>query len=215
MDISAVVRLAKRVHDSEGVNLGASSTREQRNAFWLRAIGIVHHGHPVYNGTPDPRWVCKSAGGGRPQSDDVTVNTATGTMYDCIPGAGADGYSFNEHPHGEPFPAGQELITPPVPAGGGGVPGPVDPPPVDPPSPGPDVAAALNAIRADLVALWATVDSMRLQGEATLHEAQQAAIRASEIKTMIQNLPAWKPFPVYTGRVPTFGGNVTLTPKEP
>jgi hypothetical protein len=215
MDISAVVRLAKRVHDAEGVNLGASSTRDQRNAFWLRAIGVVHHGHPAYNGTPDPRWVCKSAGSGRPQSDDVTVDTSTGTMYDCIPSAGADNYRFNESPHGEPFPAGQELITPPVPSGGGSTSTPVPVPTPTPPPSSQPVLEAMAALSRQLSQLDARLGLVESAAATAAFEATNAAGRASEIKTQIENLPAWKPFPVYTGRVPTFGGSVTLTPREP
>lgn len=104
MDIAAVVRLMKRVHDEEGWNLGSASTRDQRNYFLERACGIVHWGHPVYNLTPDPKWHCKDPdgpNGGRPPSDDVVVSMPDRTMYDCIPGCGADGYYFNERAGGE------------------------------------------------------------------------------------------------------------------
>jgi hypothetical protein len=109
MNIHDVVTLAQRIHDAEGVNIGAASTRDSRNAFWARVIGCAHHGHPVYNRTPDPQWHLKRAAG-RPQSDDVAVSMPSRQFWDCIPGAGADHYRFE---------AGHPEILPPVPDGGG------------------------------------------------------------------------------------------------
>jgi hypothetical protein len=133
MEIDDIVALAERVHDAEGINLGASSTREYRNAFWARVIGIVHHGHREYNRAPDPRWHIKSAGGGRPQSDDVVVLMPSREYWDCIPSAGADGYSFRATYHGA-LEAGQDVYAPPVPSGPAPVPVPPSPP-VEPPAP--------------------------------------------------------------------------------
>lgn len=118
MSIDDVIAIVRRVHDAERVNLGAGSTRDSRNAFWARAIGIVHHGHPVYNPTPDPQWCIKDGGNGRPQSDDVVVSMPSRQFWDCIGGSGADGYSFRAAGP-EILPPEQNVYAPPVPAGSG------------------------------------------------------------------------------------------------
>lgn len=116
MTIDEVVALARTVHDAEGWNLGAGSTRETRNQFWARAIGIVHHGHPTYNPHPDRQWHIKDGGNGRPQSDDVVVQMPSRYYWDCIPSAGANGYSFHASFDGV-LPADQNVYAPPVPEG--------------------------------------------------------------------------------------------------
>jgi hypothetical protein len=121
MTAEQIATLAKRVHDEERWNLGASSTRDTRNQYWARVVGIVHHGHPRYNDSPDPRWHLKSAGNGRPQSDDVAVLMPSRQYWDFIGGVGADGYTFRAGAHPEPLEASQPVFPPPVPAGGGGV----------------------------------------------------------------------------------------------
>jgi hypothetical protein len=121
MTAEQIAALAKRVHDEERWNLGASSTRDTRNQYWARVVGIVHHGHPRYNDSPDPRWHLKSAGNGRPQSDDVAVLMPSRQYWDFIGGVGADGYTFRAGAHPEPLEASQSVFPPPVPAGGGGV----------------------------------------------------------------------------------------------
>lgn len=124
MTINQLVELAKRVHDAEGWQLGARSTRETRNAFNERVIGIAHWGHPKFNPTPDPQWHCKDpdgpAPGGRPPSDDVAVSMPSRNFWDFIPGAGADGYRFEAHAEG-PLPMEQFVFVPAKPAGWGGV----------------------------------------------------------------------------------------------
>lgn len=117
-----VAQIAKTVHDAEGWKLGSASTRETRNEFWARVMGIVHWGHPVYNPTPDPSWCLKDGGGGRPQTDDVATQCASRLFWDCIGGVGADGYerNFNCNGHGnERLPAVQNVYPPSKPAGGG------------------------------------------------------------------------------------------------
>jgi hypothetical protein len=114
MDIHGVMSIMKRVHDEEGWNLGTNSTRDQRNYFLERVCGIVHWGHPTYNSTPDAQWHCKDADGphgGRPPSDDVVVSMPSRTMYDCIPGCGADGYRFAPS-NGEFLEAAQYVFVP-------------------------------------------------------------------------------------------------------
>jgi hypothetical protein len=117
MDIHGVIGIMKRVHDKEGWNLGSASTREQRNYFLERVCGIVHWGHAEYNPAPDPQWHCKDAdgpAGGRPPSDDVVVSMPSRTMYDCIPGCGADGYRFSPS-HGELLDTAQYVFVPVMP----------------------------------------------------------------------------------------------------
>jgi len=121
MTIHELVDIAKRVHDAEGVNIGSSSTREYRNRFWARVVGIAYHGHPVYNATPDKQWHLKDGGNGRPQSDDVAVSMPSRHFWDCIPNAGADGYRFEASGDHGPLPPEQNVYPPPVSDGGGGV----------------------------------------------------------------------------------------------
>ena len=129
MTIHDLVRLAEAVHNREGYNLGSSSTREYRNAFWARVLGCVHHGHPIYNPAPDPRWHLKREPGG-PQSDDVAAFLPSRDAWDCIPGAGADGYRFEADYLGVLQPQ-QVTYVPPIPADTG-VPDPELPPPTGP-----------------------------------------------------------------------------------
>lgn len=216
-----IAEIAKTVHDAERWNLGASSTRETRNDFWARVIGIVHWGHPVYNPTPDPSWCLKDGGGGRPQTDDVATKCATREFWDCIGGVGANGYenNFRCNGHGsDRLPAVQNVYPPPKPAGGGVSSGgggtPLPAPPV--PAPVPDLTPVLNLLKA-IEARLAALESKGATWDAAAFEALNAASRASEIKTLIQNLPTSKPLPCITGRVPrAFGGSteVTFCPKE-
>ncbi len=117
MDIEQIVELAQRVHDRERMNFGAGSSRDRRNEQWERIIGLVHHGSIEYGVAPDPRWHIKSAGNGRPQSDDVVVLMPSRDFWDCIPGAGADGYSFRANYDGI-LPAEQHVYAPRVPKEG-------------------------------------------------------------------------------------------------
>jgi hypothetical protein len=129
MTIHDLVRLAEAVHNREGYDLGSGSTREYRNAFWARVIGCAHHGHPIYNPAPDPRWHLKKAGPSSPQSDDVAAMLPSREAWDCIPGAGADGYYFEADYLGV-LPAVQVIYVPPIPSGSAPV-----PPTPEPPSP--------------------------------------------------------------------------------
>ena len=142
MTIDELVEMAEWVHDDEGYDLGASSTRDERNAFWSRVVGCAYHGHPVYNPIPDPQWHLKDGGGGRPQSDDVAVSQPSREAWDCLTGSGSDHYRFEAVAIGV-LPADQHVYAP-------------DPPEQDapglealPPYPG---DAAFDAIG---VTLWA------------------------------------------------------------
>lgn len=117
LSIAQVVSIAQKVHDAEGWHLGTGSSREQRNRFWDRAVGIVHFGHPIYNLTADPRWHIKDAGGGRPPSDDVVVLMPSREFWDCIPGAGLNGYGFRASFDGI-LPGEQNVYPPSKPAQG-------------------------------------------------------------------------------------------------
>lgn len=109
--IDRVVELIKRIHDAEGVNLGAASSREARNAFFERAIGLIHFGSSKYGIGADPRWCVKDGGNGRPMSDDVVALCATREAWDTIPGAGAEGYRFHADALGV-LPAVQNVYPP-------------------------------------------------------------------------------------------------------
>lgn len=114
-----IADITRRVHDAEGMDWGATSSREQRNRDWARIAGIVHHGHPLYNPTPDPRWHIKDAGGGRPQSDDVLAFKDTRMIIDFIGGTGANGYTIRAGHWEGPIGPEQNIYAPPVPSGGG------------------------------------------------------------------------------------------------
>ena len=111
MTIEELVEMAAWIHDDEGYDLGASSTRDERNLFWSRTIGCAYWGHPVYNPIPDPQWHLQDGGGGRPQSDDVAVSQPTREAYDCITGSGADHYRFEAVAIGV-LPADQHVYPP-------------------------------------------------------------------------------------------------------
>lgn len=116
MDPSVLRPILEKTWDVMGQPaLGASSTREGRNRFFLAFCAVMHHGHPDLNPQGDPRWVAKSAGNGRPQSDDMIAFLEGGRMrgWDLIIGAGADGFRFIDATgHGEDI-TGQEPIVPP------------------------------------------------------------------------------------------------------
>lgn len=127
MTIDDLVDMAERIHDAENWDLGGSSTRDTRNAFWARVIGCAYHGHATYNATPDRQWHLKKASADRPQTDDVATSLPTRNHWDCIPGAGADGYRFEATFHG-PLPTDQIVYAPPKPDGAGPTPEPPQPP---------------------------------------------------------------------------------------
>lgn len=117
MTIFELVSMAERIHDEEQWFLGTASTREDRNRFWARVIGCAHHGHPVFNPTPDRQWYLKRADLGRPQTDDVATSMPSRQYWDCITSAGADGYVFAAAEHHERLPMDQMVYAPPVPSG--------------------------------------------------------------------------------------------------
>lgn len=113
MRIDDVIEIAKRI-DGKAESFKANSTRESRNARWAFIIGCVHHGHSIYNPNPDPSWFLKSAGGGRPQSDDVAVHMPDRNFWDCVTFSGTDNAIFQATPEGI-LPSEQIIITPPRP----------------------------------------------------------------------------------------------------
>ena len=134
MTIHALVAMAETIHDAEGHDLGSNSTRDSRNAYWARVIGCAYWGHPRYNDTPDTQWHLKKASETSPQSDDVATSLPSRQAWDCIPGAGSDGYRFDAEPLGV-LPPQQVVYAPPRPSGS--TPAPQQPqPPVYPPYPG-------------------------------------------------------------------------------
>ena len=201
VSIDDVPRIAQAIHDAEGINIGAGSTRDYRNAFWARVVGAIVWGLPPYNTKPDASWCLKDGGSGRPQSDDVIVKCASREFWDCIPGSGANGYRFSCSKDAHPLPMEQNVYAPPKPAGGGttgdggGTPLPA------PPSLAP-VLDLLKSLHAKVDALSARVAAVEAKGtaiDAAAFEALNAASRASDIKTLIQNLPASQPVPCLKG----------------
>ena len=123
MIISELTAMAERIHDAEGWDLGAASSRETRNAFWERVVGCAYWGHPAYNASPDKQWHCKDPdgpSGGRPASDDVAVSLPSRQAWDCIPGAGGAGYRFEADAVPFILPLDQFVFVPSKPAGWGG-----------------------------------------------------------------------------------------------
>jgi hypothetical protein len=185
MNIDELVAMAKRIHDAEGYNLGASSTRDYRNQFWARVIGCAHHGHPVYNPTPDPQWHLKNGGGGRPQTDDVATSMPSRAYWDCIANVGADNYRFTASGHAEPLPSNQEVYGPPVPEGHtGSNPGPVEPPPPPPPT------GTCRFQPADPSAVMAAVDGLTDEAQGQRQAVAVAIDEARQTKAELANLVA-------------------------
>jgi hypothetical protein len=115
ISISEAASIIKAVHDGEGWNLGSSSSREHRIAFFLRAAGMVHFGDSRFNrGGPDSNWCVKDAGGGRPISDDVLVRCNSRDSWDLITGAGGNGYAWHTDYIGI-LPSNQNVYPPPRP----------------------------------------------------------------------------------------------------
>lgn len=108
------LQIIRRVHDSEGWNLGSGSSRGSRVDFFFRAVAAIHYGHSRYNPAgPDPNWCVKDAGGGRPPSDDVMVRCDSREAWDTIGGAGANGYRFHLDHIGR-LPGNQNVYAPPA-----------------------------------------------------------------------------------------------------
>jgi hypothetical protein len=102
------------VHNELGYNLGSRSSRESRIDFLWTAVAVIHFGHPRFNPAGgDPGWCVKSAGGGRPPSDDVLVRCDTRDAWDLVVSAGADGYSFHQEYLGR-LGGEQEVYAPPI-----------------------------------------------------------------------------------------------------
>ncbi|MGE0814956.1 MAG: hypothetical protein AB7O28_11780 [Vicinamibacterales bacterium] len=131
MDPTVLRPILERTHQALGrPNIGGGSTREQRNQFFLSFVAVMHYGHPVLNPGPgDPRWVAKSAGGGRPQSDDMIAfqDGASLRGWDLILGSGADGFRFIDASGPGEDITGQEPIVPPRSALPPAGPGPITP----------------------------------------------------------------------------------------
>jgi hypothetical protein len=108
------VAIIRFVYQDNRYNVGSASTRDQRNAYLERAVAGLHYGHSRYNPQgPDAKWCIKSAGAGRPQSDDVIARCDTREAWDLIAGIGADGYSWSPHYIGV-LPAEQAVYAPSV-----------------------------------------------------------------------------------------------------
>jgi hypothetical protein len=216
-NINDFIVLAKRIHDAEGMDFGSRSTRDSRNRQWARIVGIAHHGHPVYNPTPDPRWHLKNGGGGRPQSDDVVVLLPSRAFWDCIGNAGLDIYEFKAGGHPGPLPPEQEVYPPPVPDGSAPTPQPQPGPGPQPaPAPAPvacNCKADLERVTSALVALTNTVASQAsvIAGlNERLDEEWAARVWTGTDPERVPPAPPAPEFPAYQGSV--LGARITLRP---
>lgn len=148
---------------------------------------------------------------------DPTRGSAPVTVLDVIGGAGGPNPAPQWGPVG---PSPRAAWVKPVPVGGtssGGSGTPLPAPPSPPPAP--DLSAItkrLDALLEATAVLKAKIDAIEASSAAAAHESQQAAVRASDIKTQIANLP--KPtgssgtFPPYKGSF--FGRTLRLVPEE-
>jgi len=111
--IEEVLSLIVGYHDGIGANLGSSSSREGRNAFFASAVANIYYGHVRWNPKgPDNSWCIKDGGAGRPQSDDVVVQCQSRDAWDTIGGVGANGYRFHLDYIGR-LPSEQNVYPPP------------------------------------------------------------------------------------------------------
>lgn len=151
---------------------------------------------------------------------DPTRGNAPVTVIDVIGGAGGPNPTVTWSAVG-PAPLAAWVKPEPVGSGSadGGSPSPTSPQPT-----GPDLTPILNAIKAldakikdmalDVYAVKGDVAEISRSAQGAHFEALNAANRASEIKTQIENLSkpgATTAFPAYEGRV--FGTKVRLEPK--
>lgn len=228
LGVGDVAGIYRAVYEAERPNLGTGSTREGRNAFLARVVGIVYFGHPRFNPRPDPRWCLKDGGNGRPQSDDVVVLCATREAWDLVGGIGADGFSFREDAIGV-LPSGQNVYPPPKPAdagtstggtgtgggstGGGSTGGgAVNLAPL---------AEALARLEAKLGGLESELAEVKIAAAASAASAASAALDAKDLAKFVIHDGKLEPFkapPCYVGRVPkAFSGSaeVRLCPVAP
>lgn len=148
---------------------------------------------------------------------DPTRGSAPVTVFDVIGGAGGPNPTPQWGPAGPATPRPHAAWVKPVPVGGtssGGGGTPLPAPPSTPPAPDlSPVLKRLDALLEATAALKAKIDAIEASSAAAAHESTQAAIRASDIKTQIANLPASSApaFPPYEGSF--FGRRVRLEPK--
>jgi hypothetical protein len=106
-------QIFKRMHDTLGWDFGSASTRDQRVAWFVSAIAVIHYGHATFNAAGgDSDWCMKDAGSGRPPSEDVMARCSNRQAYDMIVSSGADGYVLSLTPIGR-LPDEQNIYAPP------------------------------------------------------------------------------------------------------
>ena len=89
MNEQDVLERIRRVHDTEGWNMGADTDRTHQNTLWERGVGIVSHGHPHY-GPGDRAWRSKQASASRPPTNEAAVHTPDNNFWDFVIGQGGD-----------------------------------------------------------------------------------------------------------------------------
>jgi hypothetical protein len=180
--IDEAFAIVQRVYGAFGWKPDHTTTRDERNVMLESSVACVHYGHATFNPNGgDPRWCIKSAGGGRPQSDDIIVLSPTREYWDLIPNAGAANWYFNLGAHSEPLPGEQQVYPPSQASLPGGV---VDPGPgPDPgPDPGPTPPPESETERLILIALGnlhgkvdqVLVNQQRIYSKLEEMESQQA-----------------------------------------
>lgn len=189
-------RLAYVLHTTVDARWGLNGKRGSPNDISDDALNWRGEGpgHDPTNGNQPITVVDVIAGAGGPNPQP------SWQVFDTLPGPGA---------WVKPEPVGSG-------SGGGGT-----PPPTPPQPTAQDLLSAITALASQVKTLdvkVATVGDLVLRygakTEAAAFESLNAASRASEIKTMIENLPTpGEPsaFPPYEGRI--FGARVRLEPK--
>jgi hypothetical protein len=95
IDISEAASIVRTIYTELNYNIGSSSSREERNVYFERAVAALHYGHSWFNPKgPDPNWCIKNGGAGRPQSDDVIVRCDSRDAWDLVGGIGGDNYHW-------------------------------------------------------------------------------------------------------------------------
>jgi len=183
ISIAEAYNIVKRVHQDMGWVPNGASSREQRNAWWEAAVAAVHYGHPLFNPVGGDRDLCiKSAGGGRPQSDDIIVRASTREYWDFIVSTGSNGYYWNLTSHSDRLSA-EQVVYPPSRDALELLPGPVAPPVVEPGEPQPEPEPPTGDLARDIADLKAMVASLVESQTLILNGLGAAAVAVGDSAT--------------------------------
>jgi hypothetical protein len=219
--------IVQQVSDADPERFRCAHSGRPCQADWIKAVAAALY-------ATDPRW---GLNGKRGNPNDLSLDVVTFRIgptdrhvqaFDiCGACGGPDprvvwnditGWATIGQP-GTAVWVRPDAVSAPPPVSTPPTPKPGEPrPPVQPPSTElSSVLSLLQALDARLNALTALVLAMEPGVAQAASEALNAAGRASEIKTQIENLPAAQPMPCLVGRVPrALGGSseVTFCPRQ-